>query len=550
MTGRLPPEIIERVRQVRAARIRLAREDPSAFCEYVLRHERTGKPLRQAPMHEEWHRDISRHPRHIIWSHVEGGKTTQIAVGRPLYEIGRDPSLRCVILGNSHGAATKIVGAIARYAERSRELREVFPRLAPADPWNKTSLTFARPYVSKDPSIQALGSKGDVIGSRIDLLIIDDLLDYENTREPRLRLAMRDWFLSAIVGRLTDTARVAVIGNAYYSDDLLHWLSSELGYTWSKYPVRDADGRPRFADGWDEARIARTEEALGGKGSPEADRQLYCVARSDGSSRVQEGWIQACLARGEGLDLLEGLTPEDDEAAYTGVDLGVKKHARAAKSAICTIVERPAAGAASREACEYQIVGMRSGRWSAAAIVGNVLEAQRAYGSLVQVEDNGAQSFLVENIYEADPSAQLTILGAATGANKHHPVYGVEGIFAVMAQARLIIPSRRDHEGKLIAATPELRELVTEIRNYDPGTHTGDHLMSLWLAREASRRMRHRDREGVGVTVVGEQAESEAAERAAIPEDRREALEGWEAALRRPGRSVSPYEIEPRRRRE
>ena len=100
----------------------------------------------------------------LIWSHVEGGKTNQLAIGRVLWELGRDPNLRVCVVSNTSDMAKKIVRQIGQYIKKSRELRLVFPNLMPCDdpalPWKAQSLTVQRPGVFRNRLRACLEAKG------------------------------------------------------------------------------------------------------------------------------------------------------------------------------------------------------------------------------------------------------------------------------------------------------------------------------------------------------------------------------------------------------
>src|SRR5262249_34545038 len=162
---------------------------------------------------------------------------------------------------NTHGQATKLCRAIAKYVEQSPELRRVFPKLLKSLPWTSTDLVVQRPFVSKDPSVQATGIHGNILGARIDLLILDDMLDFENTRAPALRGELMDWYKSALVGRLTADARVICVGTAWHPDDFLHQLAKSGNWVARRFPVVDERGKSRWPEAWPQARIeAKREE--------------------------------------------------------------------------------------------------------------------------------------------------------------------------------------------------------------------------------------------------------------------------------------------------
>lgn len=79
-------------REWRKAMIVLARNDPSYFCEYVLRDEKTGGPIYQTPDHIEMHQALRDYSRTVIWTYPGMGKTNQISIGYTLWQLGKNPN--------------------------------------------------------------------------------------------------------------------------------------------------------------------------------------------------------------------------------------------------------------------------------------------------------------------------------------------------------------------------------------------------------------------------------------------------------------------------
>lgn len=77
----------------------------------------------------------------------------------------------------------------------------------------------------------------------------------------------------------------------------------------------------------------------------------------------------------------------------------------------------------------------------------------------------------------------MPVVPFATGKNKHHPEFGVEGLATEFANGKWIIPSTDGYT----PASKELSALVNDLLYYDPNGHTGDHLMAMWFAREGAR---------------------------------------------------------------
>jgi len=110
---------------------------------------------------------------------------------------------------------------------------------------------------------------------------------------------------------------------------------------------------------------------------------------------------------------------------------------------------------------------------------------------LVFVESNGAQDFLIQLLNLSGSKFRVTPFN--TGRNKYDPMYGVESLAGEMAAAngdRFGLWYFPSIDGTLENADDEIRELVAEMLAYTPGDHTGDLLMSLWIAREGARTSR------------------------------------------------------------
>lgn len=462
-------DLLAQVQDGDALQQQIARDDPNTFIEYVIRDERTGQPLVQAPVHEAWHELASEYDRLLIWAAIEHGKSTQLSISRPMWELGRNPSLRVAVVSNTHNQAVKIVRTIARYVELSSELRRVFPKLLPGKPWTDESITVQRPFTSKDPSIQACGVHGNILGSRIDLLILDDVLDYENCRTELLRKELWDWYTATLSGRLTAKARVLVVGTAFHPEDLLHRLAKHVSWRAMRFPVLDPNtGQSRWPEAWPLERIAAKRVEMG---PLEFARQMLCVARDDSEARFKREWIERCLMRGRGKQLCYGLqTLPNGFSTYTGVDLAVQRHDAAGLTVLFTI--------AVHRNGDRELLNIESGRWSGPEIVTRLHDAHRRYFSVVMVENNAAQDFILQF---ARGASAIPIRAFTTGRNKAHPEFGVESIATEMCNGKWIIPSG---DGQL---HPEVDAWVQEMLYYDPKGHTGDRLMASWFSREAAR---------------------------------------------------------------
>lgn len=404
--------------------------------------------------------------------------TQQISIGRPLWELGRNPELRVVLVQATATQAKKAVRTVAEHIVKNKLLHLVFPNLRPGKglPWNTEQLTVQRTPGIIQPSFQGVGAHGNILGARIDLLILDDILTQENTRTQSGREDIYNWIKSTLLGRMTKNGRVIFLGNAWHPEDAMHRLADE-GWANARFPVRDqVTGETNWPHRWPNERILKKAEEFG---PVEAARQLDCLARSDDAARFKREWIDKCLANGRGTVMPYKLAEIPPGCfTFTGVDLGVKKGLHNDYTVLFTVMVRPDG--------VVQVLYLEAGKWDAPDILRRVFDTHSRYKSRVLVEDNGGQDFLRQfaPMFNASvPIYPFNTRGTGKVGNKHHPQYGVEGIAAEMAQGRWVIPCDEN-----LVPDPEIQAWIQEMLYYDPLSHTGDRLMASWFAREGGRR--------------------------------------------------------------
>ncbi len=459
-----------------AAGIRIAREDPAYFAAYVCRAP-GGKTITLADMHQAWHDFLSKYDRFVIWSHVEAGKTTQVSVLRVLWEIGRNPNLRVLILSATQELAKKIATEIAGYILESADLHEVFPNLLPTQRRSEVfqplsgKITVRRTSNMKDATITigSLGSRG-ILGSRYDLVILDDILNDDNTATKEQRKGTIDWIDSNVQTRLTAHGRMYVVGTAFHPEDALHHYGTTFtratGQTRAmRYPVIDQMGKPRWPEVWPAARIEQKRADL----VPGTfARAFLCEARADADSVFKREWIQVAVTKGAEIALTSRLdrTPFG-YTTITGVDLAVQKHDAADLTVLFTILVAPNGA--------IQVLECLAARMEGPEILDAIDDVSRRWGSVVFVENNGAQDYIVQFMKKRGSGPRVN--GLTTGVQKLHPEYGVQRIATELFQGKWVIPSK----GGL---HPSMQAFIDEMIYYDPRVHTGDRLMAAYLARQ------------------------------------------------------------------
>lgn len=485
-----------------------ARRDPARFNEFVLRDE-NGQSIKNGPHHVAMHKILSdpSNSRCAIFAFAESGKTTSITVGRVLWELGHNPNLRIGILCETAPRAAEIVALIAQYIRESEELRAVFPHLRQArkdvDPkrklkgrvarWSMATITVERSSRSRDPSVRATGYGKPVQGARFDILIPDDLVTWETSRSDRKRKNLSKWFKNAIGGRLSPVSRVWFLNTAYHPQDLPHEFVAKQGYASFTFPARDPVTRASL---WPEKwkTLDQRIKDLGGEGSVEVARQVDSLAKDESAEQFRDEWIAKACDMGRGLSMVDRWTPDDTEGlprdcfVVTAVDIGLGQTDRAAETVLTTMLVYPSGWAEwGYLPGTSQVLWIEAGRWDGPEILERIYDVHERFGSMIYAESNQAQIWITQ--FKLPPKNGVArppppVMPFETRGNKWHPAFGVASIGIDMNQGRIIFPC--DDNGHVI--NKELAQLITEMKTFSPDAHTGDRLMSFWIAREGARK--------------------------------------------------------------
>jgi hypothetical protein len=510
------------------ANARLAREDPLAFNEFVLRDEETNVPVDNTETHELMHACVDESDRTIILAHIESGKSNSITIGRTLYEIGHNQNMRGAIVSVSQPNASKFLRSIKTYITDSREYRATFPEVMPGPVWQEHSIIVARNSKAKDPTLQAVGIGSEIIGARLDWVVCDDILNHENTRTKGQRDEVLAKLQSTLFGRLTANARIIILGTAWHKHDALHRLARRKIWFCRRFPVERKDPitgerRSTWPERWPLKRIDEQREVL----QLDAKRQLDVQPFDDSEDAFKDSYIQKCLKLGSGiqlvssLDELQGLpaigsrtferggSAERSQAGtfasrgklfelgthvpiFHGVDLARSKKKKGGRTVIFSIALHPNG--------RRQVIRIRIGTWDGPRIVDEIIYTHQKLGGIFMVENNGTQQWILEF---TDQREVVPMYPFTTGNNKANPDYGVESLALEFDREGWIIPSDKRGD-EYVAASEEIDDWLDELRDYTREEHTGDCVMGSWFAREGARRFARRGRRGgVGVRTIG-----------------------------------------------
>lgn len=539
-----PDEIHRKAVARQLARIKRARECPNAFIEYTNKVppqnteiDSRARWAKQDPIHKEWQAEWSESRRSIILAPVGTGKSTQ-ARGRIIHEIGKNHNTLVSIISASELLPKKHVAAMQEMIEHNPRVRHVFPTLRKStiredgrESWSAKSLLVARSLTGiSDPSVQCFGLFGKILGSRSNILLFDDIINFYNSITEESRDKIFSW-LSEGISRLVPGARVWTIGHIWHDMDAIQRFRKKKNWTYhrSECFVVDEDRvreNLKAKEAEEEQATTAATERMAEDVKIEVDIQphtlpedeiverieageLKSVAPSvlttddilekredlgplytqmmlhnrlpgDVVGRFEEAWFTRCLKLGRGL--VERHPPQGflkswdggEGLCYTGMDLGHRKKAGSDRTVMWTAAVLPNG--------LRQVVDVRSGLWRGGEMLENIEEVHSIFGSIFCVENNGAQQLLL------DFAEYLTCLPVrphtTTGINKHDFSHGVERMGDELRQGKWMLPC----DESLIPGT-EIGAGIKGCKTYDPSpkAHTPDHLMGWWICKEGIR---------------------------------------------------------------
>lgn len=509
--------------------VEFAREDPAFFNEYVLRDERTGAKIRNAPYQEDWHDYMSDpvHRRLILMTHFEAGKSVQIAVGRTLWEIGRNTGIRIALIQESAERASETITAVAQHITDpdfagAHRYHEVFPWVRAAKPWRPStrsggSITVERSTVARSPTLQGFGWLGGITGKRLDLVIADDWLTFKSTLTAHLRETGQRWFENTVLTRLVEDyeaqefGRVVIVTNLWHPQDAHEEWGRNPGWTVRRYPLLRDDGTSSWPKRFPLERIEDIRQTMS---RTEFDRTVRLKHPRKGTQVFDRAWFEESFQRGElltpawSIEEIHDFEAGDRVGVSFDLNTGRRRSKRRHLNSIVVQLHK-------RDGTRRLLWAESSDEWTPIIQLRKVNEYRRRYGT-IYVESNQAQNFMlafahVIATFEEGPGppadigqldlsetektlidrygTRLPIIPFDTGTNKWDPQLGVAAMSIDLANGLWTIPMALPPEGSAHyadceAVLSEFRALMLEACDFDPtdpDAHTGDRLMSWWI---------------------------------------------------------------------
>lgn len=505
--------------------------------------------LQNQPFHDELDNDISQKfdansPAYqmikrffaVITYPRDHGKSKHLSVGYPLWRIAKDHNLRILSISRTANVAESFLSEIVSNIERNEKYKNwaksidpigegVIPRMKATrkqtEDWSGKSITIEREDLGmKDPTICATGLFGQILSRRADVIILDDVVDQQNSATELQRKKVIDWIETTVLPVLVPGGTLIYLGNTWHQDDVVSKFMNDPRFVVQKRQgavIREADRQDlwqkwgsimlnitvppkiRFAEAtrfYDENKAAMDEGAqvLWPERYPYSRLYLerllnpYVFARMyqcDPSNRpdqvIKDEWIEKAMMKGRHLRFQD--QPHEKnyiEVSAAGMDLAISLEEAADDTALL-YMDLVRQGYDGVEDGDYIVRQIHRGKFTP--------NEQRVKPKIAWM-NHGMQTIRVETVgYQASLAIDLSNEGVPvrsyhTGKEKFDPEIGINSLAVAMELGKVVIPSDPTDPRTIMLAS----QLANEMRAFPDG-HTGDALMAMWFAYSEIREL-------------------------------------------------------------
>ena len=131
------------------------------------------------------------------------GKTTVRGVIRSIAKLIRNPNIQLGICSDTGFQSSHFAGEIKAHLDQNQLLRAMYPHLAPGTPWTGSEFNIAgATEIRKGSSVMAVSYGGAMTGFEFNDILVDDVVDFENSRTKYQREKLKDWLGMTLIPML------------------------------------------------------------------------------------------------------------------------------------------------------------------------------------------------------------------------------------------------------------------------------------------------------------------------------------------------------------
>lgn len=202
---------------------------------------------------------------HIPFEHA---KTTWLSIVFPIWQIIKDTDIQMLLISATPKLVQKCLAVISWHLLNNKLLLSDFPYLKKSEEiekWTDYQIYVERESISKDPTIEAVGMRGDILGGRFNFILGDDICNRKNMNTKFLRDKSEDWWANDVSSRITGGGHIANMGTLQHSDDLGVRLSKKKTYHYIKKKaiINEEKGEVLWEDRFPIERLLKIRDDVG-----------------------------------------------------------------------------------------------------------------------------------------------------------------------------------------------------------------------------------------------------------------------------------------------
>jgi predicted phage terminase large subunit-like protein len=330
------------------------------------------------------------------------GKSTVGTIARTIHFILRNPNIRILIASRTSSNANDFLREIKTHFEANEKLIEVFGNYVGTNRWDTQAIEVRpRTIAAKEPTVNTLGAESAVVSKHYDIIIVDDLVDLENSRTPAQRDRNEDFFYTTLLPTLEPpeegnplVGRMLMYGTRYHPDDTYGRLMKKdmAGNTLIIPDIDEETGEPTWKGKYTLEHLAEMKRNMG---TLRYRLQMKCDVAGFQGSIFQYEWMEWFSEMPMGLRI------------FMGIDLAISQGPRADLFALIVLGVDPLGDV-------YVIDGVK-GRYPFARQIEIIKNKANIYHPIrVGIEANAYQMAMVQ---------ELKRLVRKTLSTRFQPVY-------------------------------------------------------------------------------------------------------------------------------
>lgn len=472
----------------------------------------------------------------VITMPRDHGKSKHLSVAYPLWRIAKNHNVRILAISRTSIITESFLSEIVSNIERNEKYKAwakfidpstkgVQPRLKfgkkMIEDWSGNSITIERENISlKDPTIAATGLFGQILSRRADIIILDDVVDQQNSMTELQRKKVIDWIETTVIPVLVPGGTLIYLGNTWHTEDVVSKFMTDPRFQVQKRLgaiVHDADRqdlwqqwgsimlnitippreRKRQADEFytmHKEEMDRGAQTLWPSRYPYSDlffirmlnpfmfaRMYQCDPSNRPDQVIKDEWIDHALVKGKHLRFQDQPHPKNYlMVSAGGMDLAISQEEMADDTAL-VYLDVVKDGYDGVEDGDYLVRQIHRGHFTPNEQRTIAKTAWANHGmQTIRVESVGYQKSLVIDLV----NESVPVTAYNTGGEKFDPEIGINSLAVVMELGKMVIPSDPTDARTLELAS----KLSNEMRAFPDG-HTGDSLMALWFAFSEAREL-------------------------------------------------------------